>query len=102
MTHEDGFQQRIAVVGEPFNDVSPGQLPRTLDELRTGLRSDAAEDGGGDDGCAGLSDLLCAAGGYGRAALWAFGDVRVVCGSDGAGYDGGSDEAEGEGELSGL
>lgn len=35
VTHDDGSQQRIAVVGEPFKDVSPGQLPRTLDELRS-------------------------------------------------------------------
>ncbi|KAL9097513.1 MAG: hypothetical protein Q9165_000409 [Trypethelium subeluteriae] len=34
--HEDGSQHRTAVLGEPFRDVSPGYLPRTIDELRTG------------------------------------------------------------------
>lgn len=39
---EDGTEERIAVLGEPFRDVSPGYLPRTLDELRAGReRSDA-------------------------------------------------------------
>lgn len=45
VTHEDGSHQKIAVVGEPFKDVSPGQMPRTLDELRSnhaGLGSGAA------------------------------------------------------------
>ncbi|KAI9659404.1 MAG: hypothetical protein M1821_001662 [Bathelium mastoideum] len=33
---EDGSEHRIAVLGEPFKDVSPGYLPRTTDELRSG------------------------------------------------------------------
>ncbi|CAD0110163.1 unnamed protein product [Aureobasidium uvarum] len=38
----DGVQERVAVLGERFRDVSPGRLPRTLDELRAGQeRSDA-------------------------------------------------------------
>lgn len=42
VTKEDGSEERIAVLGEPFADVSPGHLPRTLDELRAGRdRSDA-------------------------------------------------------------
>ncbi|KAF1834939.1 hypothetical protein BDW02DRAFT_466871, partial [Decorospora gaudefroyi] len=38
---EDGAEQRIAVIGEPFKDVSPGFLPRTLDQLRAGVENDA-------------------------------------------------------------
>lgn len=39
---EDGSEERIAMLGEPFRDVAPGQLPRTLDELRSGRdRSEA-------------------------------------------------------------
>ncbi|KAL9078384.1 MAG: hypothetical protein Q9157_002709 [Trypethelium eluteriae] len=34
--NEDGSQHRMAILGEPFRDVSPGYLPRTIDELRTG------------------------------------------------------------------
>ncbi|KAG9600716.1 transaldolase, partial [Aureobasidium melanogenum] len=38
----DGAEERVAVLGERFRDVSPGRLPRTLDELRAGQeRSDA-------------------------------------------------------------
>jgi hypothetical protein len=37
----DGTESRIAVVGEPFKDVSPGYLPRTLHELRMGQQNDA-------------------------------------------------------------
>ncbi|KAI5254551.1 hypothetical protein E4T42_02313 [Aureobasidium subglaciale] len=38
----DGTEERVAVLGERFRDVSPGRLPRTLDELRAGQeRSDA-------------------------------------------------------------
>lgn len=33
---EDGTEERIAVLGEPFRDVDPGELPRTLEELREG------------------------------------------------------------------
>ena len=39
---DDNSEERIAVLGEPFRDVSPGHLPRTLDELRAGRsRSEA-------------------------------------------------------------
>ncbi|OCL08368.1 hypothetical protein AOQ84DRAFT_376831 [Glonium stellatum] len=38
---ENGSEDRIAVVGEPLQDVSPGYLPRTLQELRAGQRNDA-------------------------------------------------------------
>ncbi|PNS19480.1 hypothetical protein CAC42_7324 [Sphaceloma murrayae] len=38
VTKEDGSEERIAVLGEPWEDVSPGQLPRTLDELRAGAQ----------------------------------------------------------------
>lgn len=37
----DGTEQRIAVIGEPFKEVSPGFLPRTLDQLRAGVINDA-------------------------------------------------------------
>jgi hypothetical protein len=37
----DGSEQRIAVIGESFHDVSPGFLPRTLDQLRRGRTNDA-------------------------------------------------------------
>ncbi|OAL48356.1 hypothetical protein IQ07DRAFT_633324 [Pyrenochaeta sp. DS3sAY3a] len=37
----DGSEQRIAVIGEPFHEVSPGFLPRTLDQLRAGVRNNA-------------------------------------------------------------
>ena len=33
---EDGSEHRVPLLGEPFKDVSPGYLPRTLDELRNG------------------------------------------------------------------
>ncbi|KAJ4363575.1 hypothetical protein N0V83_009871 [Neocucurbitaria cava] len=36
-----GSEQRIAVIGEPFKEVSPGFLPRTLDQLRAGVQNDA-------------------------------------------------------------
>ena len=35
---DDGTEERVAVLGEDFKDVSPGCLPRTLEELRTGRR----------------------------------------------------------------
>ncbi|UPX21128.1 uncharacterized protein EKO05_0011329 [Ascochyta rabiei] len=38
----DGTEQRIAVMGEPLHDVSPGFLPRTLDQLRAGIENDAS------------------------------------------------------------
>ncbi|CAO2651522.1 Nn.00g040920.m01.CDS01 [Neocucurbitaria sp. VM-36] len=37
----DGSEQRRALVGEPFKEVSPGFLPRTLDQLRAGILNDA-------------------------------------------------------------
>ncbi|KAF2995538.1 hypothetical protein E8E13_002564 [Curvularia kusanoi] len=37
----DGTEQRIAVIGEPLHEVSPGFLPRTLDQLRAGIENDA-------------------------------------------------------------
>lgn len=40
---EDGTDGRIAVVGEPLKDVTPGHLPRTLDELRNGIATSSAE-----------------------------------------------------------
>ncbi|TKX25442.1 C3HC4 zinc finger domain-containing protein 2 [Elsinoe australis] len=40
---EDGSEERIAVLGEPWQDVSPGHLPRTLDELRSGAQRSAAD-----------------------------------------------------------
>ncbi|KAI5207071.1 hypothetical protein E4T39_02136 [Aureobasidium subglaciale] len=42
VSRPDGTEERVAVLGERFRDVSPGRLPRTLDELRAGQeRSDA-------------------------------------------------------------
>ena len=41
MRRENGSEDRIAVIGEPLKDVSPGYLPRTLQELRAGQRNDA-------------------------------------------------------------
>lgn len=35
---EDGSEERIAVLGEEWREVSPGFLPRTLEELREGRR----------------------------------------------------------------
>ena len=40
---QDGTESRVAVLGEPWIDVSPGQLPRTLDELRAGRLRSAAD-----------------------------------------------------------
>jgi hypothetical protein len=37
----DGSEQRIAITGEPLREVSPGFLPRTLDQLRAGVENDA-------------------------------------------------------------
>jgi len=39
----DGTEERHAVLGESWKDVSPGQLPRTLEELRAGLDRSAAD-----------------------------------------------------------
>jgi hypothetical protein len=41
VTREDGTEHRIAVLGEPFKEVSPGFLPRTLAQLRAGVENDA-------------------------------------------------------------
>ena len=38
VSKEDGSEERVAVIGEDFKDVSPGVLPRTLEELRPGRR----------------------------------------------------------------
>lgn len=38
----DGTETHIAVIGEPFREVSPGFLPRTLDQLRAGRENDAS------------------------------------------------------------
>ncbi|OCK82680.1 hypothetical protein K432DRAFT_323819 [Lepidopterella palustris CBS 459.81] len=38
---ENGAEHRIAVIGEPLKDVSPGLLPRTHDELIAGRLNDA-------------------------------------------------------------
>ncbi|KAG8624556.1 hypothetical protein KVT40_007623 [Elsinoe batatas] len=43
VTTSDGREERIAVLGEPWGDVSPGHLPRTLDELRAGTVRSAAD-----------------------------------------------------------
>ncbi|KAH7374384.1 hypothetical protein BKA66DRAFT_513803 [Pyrenochaeta sp. MPI-SDFR-AT-0127] len=40
-TLADGSEQRIAVIGEPFKEVSPGFLPRSLDQLRAGVENNA-------------------------------------------------------------
>ena len=40
--HPGGTETRIAVIGEPFREVSPGFLPRTLDQLRAGRENDAS------------------------------------------------------------
>lgn len=40
-TRPDGTEQRIAVIGEPLHEVSPGFLPRTLAELRAGIENNA-------------------------------------------------------------
>lgn len=37
----NGTEQRIAVIGEPLKEVSPGFLPRTLAQLRAGVENDA-------------------------------------------------------------
>lgn len=38
MRKDDGTEERVAVLGEDFREVSPGYLPRTLEELRAGRR----------------------------------------------------------------
>ncbi|KAI6823768.1 hypothetical protein KC367_g3394 [Hortaea werneckii] len=44
VTKEDGSEERVAVLGEDFREVSPGYLPRTLEELRAGrAANDMAE-----------------------------------------------------------
>ncbi|KAL1605259.1 hypothetical protein SLS60_004803 [Paraconiothyrium brasiliense] len=42
VTQPDRSEARIAVIGEPFSDVSPGFLPRTVDQLRAGRQNDAS------------------------------------------------------------
>lgn len=41
VTLEDGTEQRIAVLGEDLREVSPGFLPRSLDDLRMRRANDA-------------------------------------------------------------
>jgi len=41
VTLADGSEQRIAVLGEPFKEVSPGFLPRTLEQVAAGVENDA-------------------------------------------------------------
>ncbi|TKA60016.1 hypothetical protein B0A49_12086 [Cryomyces minteri] len=41
---DDGTEERIALLGEPWEDVSPGHLPRSLNELRDGVLRSAAEE----------------------------------------------------------
>ena len=41
--HEDGNERRIILAGEPLKDVTPGHLPRTLDELRNGIAISSVE-----------------------------------------------------------
>ena len=43
VSRPDGAQERVAVLGERFRDVSPGRLPRTLDELRAGQERSNAD-----------------------------------------------------------
>jgi hypothetical protein len=43
VSRPDGTQERVAVLGERFRDVSPGRLPRTLDELRAGQERSHAD-----------------------------------------------------------
>jgi hypothetical protein len=37
---DDGTEQRMSVIGEPLKEVTPGFLPRTLDQLRAGVEND--------------------------------------------------------------
>ncbi|THZ61336.1 hypothetical protein D6C85_09558 [Aureobasidium pullulans] len=43
VSRHDGAEERVAVLGERFRDVSPGRLPRTLDELRAGQERSNAD-----------------------------------------------------------
>ncbi|KAF1997142.1 hypothetical protein P154DRAFT_471607 [Amniculicola lignicola CBS 123094] len=36
----DGADERITILAEPFSEVNPGHLPRTLDEMRRGVPND--------------------------------------------------------------
>jgi hypothetical protein len=40
--HADGAEEKVAVLGEPLRDVSPGLLPRTVQQLRDEVRNDAS------------------------------------------------------------
>ncbi|KAK5135521.1 hypothetical protein LTR08_005156 [Meristemomyces frigidus] len=42
VTKEDGSEERVAVLGEEFREVSPGCLPRTLEEMMAGRAADDA------------------------------------------------------------
>lgn len=40
--HAHGAEEKVAVLGEPLRDVSPGLLPRTVQELRDEVANDAS------------------------------------------------------------
>ncbi|MCJ1379260.1 hypothetical protein MMC17_002361 [Xylographa soralifera] len=44
ITHQDGREERQALLGENLADVAPGYLPRTLDELRAGVAHESLID----------------------------------------------------------
>ncbi|KAF2481623.1 hypothetical protein BDY17DRAFT_299355 [Neohortaea acidophila] len=43
VSHADGREERVAVLGEDFREVSPGCLPRTLEEMRAGRRAEEVQ-----------------------------------------------------------
>ncbi|KAM3416736.1 hypothetical protein BST61_g8328 [Cercospora zeina] len=44
VSKDDGSEERVAVLGEPLHEVSPGILPRTLEELRAGRERSEVEE----------------------------------------------------------
>ncbi|EME45152.1 hypothetical protein DOTSEDRAFT_23221 [Dothistroma septosporum NZE10] len=44
VTKDDGSEERVAVIGEALRDVSPGILPRTIEELRAGREHSDLQD----------------------------------------------------------
>ncbi|CAK1364673.1 hypothetical protein CB0940_08333 [Cercospora beticola] len=44
VSKDDGSEERVAVLGEPLREVSPGVLPRTLEELREGRERSEMEE----------------------------------------------------------